>query len=865
MIFLAVKVYRSSGANISLEKGETMDYTFRIFNDTTASIKLYGHSFILGVPNSSSGSFKLTHNMWSLVGDGYVLKQGESLKVLCKITALRTGTFEFNVGVNVYNTKGTITGSASSLYVTMNVTPPTNHISASLGGVSKLQINDTSVVNVTFTNSANFDEKVNLANVLFGNTVNVNHEQFNDIIPANASKTVALNVTGKSIGNSVVSIVYDVLSSDGSIIESNIIPASWNINVTEPSNYLQNVSIINEDVTSNIGVTSKFNYTFENIFSKVTLKRIELNLTEVTSNNVASVKLINNNKETEEYTIDLKNKVLNKGDKYTLPFYIKMISAGMIGVEGIVVYDTGFSEKTLYFFHEFKVMNNGTVTESYNLSNTKVTVGTSLYLNTILNANNATNNSEKITITLPSGLTAEDNSQYIIINSEKIVYGKETSIQKLIKTIKPGSYTIKTNKGNLYLTVDPLEVGKVAFDSNYVRVNPASMKPHINSDLIVSYEVTNKEYLDDKYFPLTIPQTTISLPNQLIFGNGAKRLTIPNIELQKTNPKYEKTYNIILDDNYRNKSKQETLRINCSNSLLGSFFLDVISNPSFAELKGSLSNTTQPSFLDFINNLSYTFIFNIVNTGEIAGKLTEYTLSITGDNATFSDGSKVLKYSNNTGINIAAGGKYQINAPVKITSHSKSFVIQLQCNEITPSVINHSVYVNPPSEPYYNYDLHPTLDELILYTKKYTELSELTIVITNTNTLESKVGFQLTLPDGLKFADDTNKLSVSDIKVGENETVYYKVNKKIKGVSVGNHVLNVKFTNNDEISTRIIVKEPPIESEGKLDIINSKFADNSGSTGGVIYNLSNLTYTNCDFINNSANKCKNIYDKGVCR
>ena len=57
-----------------------------------------------------------------------------------------------------------------------------------------------------------------------------------------------------------------------------------------------------------------------------------------------------------------------------------------------------------------------------------------------------------------------------------------------------------------------------------------------------------------------------------------------------------------------------------------------------------------------------------------------------------------------------------------------------------------------------------------------------------------------------------------------------------------------------------------LNSKGCLRISHSKFSNNKASTGGAVYNLSNIQYSNSTFTNNqSSNKCPNIYDNGVCR
>ena len=89
----------------------------------------------------------------------------------------------------------------------------------------------------------------------------------------------------------------------------------------------------------------------------------------------------------------------------------------------------------------------------------------------------------------------------------------------------------------------------------------------------------------------------------------------------------------------------------------------------------------------------------------------------------------------------------------------------------------------------------------------------------------------------------------------------------IKGTKVGANSFDIFDSNDDLVGYGTInVTVPNLNSKGCLRISHSKFSNNKASTGGAVYNLSNIQYSNSTFTNNqSSNKCPNIYDNGVCR
>ena len=675
-------------------------------------------------------------------------------------------------------------------------------------------------------------------------------------LAAGASKTLTFSIKGEYLGTA--KLTFDVISNSQSVLDppGGYVEATVNKSITIKSIPDIDFDLVGDGKPASAGVQEDFTLIFRGDGSS----NIKLNSLQVTANGLWQ---FSDNTSTKTY--NFVGLYLNLSDYYETSLSLKLLNGGTAKLTVLANFtlDDSYTVSKSYDL-TYAILNAPTIDKivrNFSFDVNSVYKGHSCYFNVRFDNNYAHCIVPSFTIPLPNGLTDKDGLDYILFDSFELGYEESVVVSKQVNAILEGNYTVS----GVNLVVNIVPVDKAVFGNNWAILSNTNLYPYEIAKLIIKYNVENANSVTDNNYPITIPKTTIQLPNCLKFNHQAsKTLVIPEQTLIK-NQSFTDEYNVLLDENTRDKVN--TVRnniINVNNDLLTTKLINVTSNP----MRPNLSYNFKPlsSIIEFKKDLTVPLEINFVNDSETSAKITNYKIILDSANdiATFEDGSTTLEYRNSTGITVV--NRYSLNVPVKILNHSENVTITFICDEAGTSTTQ-TIYIPTPVNPTYDYETQIEGTNIIYYNEDNHETSRITVKITNTNNVNSTASFRIVLNDGLKFLDDSSELTVENITIESGMTVYHQIPKLIKGTKVGANSFDIFDSNDDLVGYGTInVTVPNLNSKGCLRISHSKFSNNKASTGGAVYNLSNIQYSNSTFTNNqSSNKCPNIYDNGVCR
>ena len=669
----------------------------------------------------------------------------------------------------------------------------------------------------------------------------------------NTSKTITYTFTPGWYGSKSLKFI---VSNSGGLMATNSVTKTLTVN--DARNDYLSVEFINNGGKSAVGIEESYNLILKSDSTD------DLLITSLSFDIPTASQAMWSLQNSQYSFSNSPNTIISFANPYNLNLIMKLLHEGTAHATITVNYTIHGFNKTQTLTIDSKIEELPSIDDinyDYSCNVSSVYKGDSCYINVNFYNNYAHCIVPQLVIELPNGIMDENNLGYIVINSFELGYKKSNSFSKQINAVSEGNYVI----GESQLSVYVRPVNKAVFNSDWAVLSNVDLYPYDIAKLIIKYEVVNQNNVNDNNYPITVPKTTIQLPNCLKFNNQtSKSVVIPEKTLSK-NQSFQDEFNVLLDNDTRDKvNVVRNNVVNVSNDLLSTKLINVTSNP----MKPNLNYFFKPlsSIIEFKKDLIVPLEINFTNDSETAAKITNYKITLNSENdiATFEDGSTTLEYKNATGITVVE--VYSLNIPIYIHNHSENVTITFKCDEAGTSTTQ-NVYIPTPVSPTFEFETQVEGTNIIFYNEDNHETSKVTVKLTNTNYISSNTSFKIVLNDGLKFIDDSSELTVDNVYVGSGETVFKEIPKLIKGTKIGANSFDIYDQDDFLVGFGTInVTVPTLSSKGSLKIVNSKFRNNKSANGGAVYNLSNFEYSDCIFTDNEVtSKCPNIYDNGVCR